>query len=89
MALQYFILSLTLLGICFIISLIFSKLLHVKVFGGIVVMTIVATIGAVFGIYYFPLINELVYSNIQLSDAIAGAFILIIILYIATPKSLK
>ena len=89
MILQYFLLALTLLCVGFIIALIFYKVLHIRVFGGIVLMTIFATIGSLFGMHYFPIINKLIYGQINFSDTITGAAIFIIILYIVTPKSLK
>ena len=89
MILQYIILALTLLCVGFIIAFIFYRVLHLRVFGGIVLMTIYATIGALFGMHYFPMLNELIYGQINFSDTITGAIIFIIILYIVTPKSLK
>ncbi|MEI0531533.1 hypothetical protein R4I97_08230 [Brachyspira pilosicoli] len=73
-----------------VISLIFYNVLHIKVFGGWVMMFIIATIGALLGSYYLPRLTEIVsYININLSSAILGAIILVILLRIFTPKSLK
>ncbi|WP_157151444.1 hypothetical protein [Brachyspira sp. SAP_772] len=73
-----------------VISLIFYNVLHIKVFGGWVMMFIIATIGALLGSYYLPRLTEIVsYFNINLSSAILGAIILVILLRIFTPKSLK
>lgn len=53
-------------------------------------MFIIATIGALLGSYYLPRLTEIVsYININLSSAILGAIILVILLRIFTPKSLK
>jgi len=89
MILQYFMLALILLCVGFIMAFIFYKILHIRVFGGIILMTIVGTIGSLLGMHYFPIINELTYGQVHFSDTIAGAAIFIIILYIVTPKSLK
>lgn len=89
MILQYFILAFILLCVGFIMAFIFYKILHMRVFGGIVLMTIVGTVGSLLGMHYFPIINGLTYGQINLSDTITGAAIFIIILYIVTPKSLK
>lgn len=72
------------------VSLIFYNMLRLKVFGGFIMMFIIATVGALLGSYYIPRINEIVeYIRINLSSAILGSVILVILLYIFTPKSLK
>lgn len=72
------------------VSLIFYNILRLKVFGGFIMMFIIATVGALLGSYYIPRINEIVeYIRINLSSAILGSVILVILLYIFTPKSLK
>ena len=87
---EYIIVISSFIVIGIIVSLIFYKILHLKVFGGFVMMFIIATAGALLGSYYIPRINEIVeYIKINLSSAILGSVILIILLYIFTPKSLK
>lgn len=72
------------------VSLIFYNILRLKVFGGFIMMFIIATVGALLGSYYIPRINEIVeYIRINLSSAILGSVILVILLHIFTPKSLK
>lgn len=72
-----------------IVSLVFSNILKIKVFGGWVMMFLIATVGALLGSYYLPRISNIQYIKINLSSAILGAIILVILLYIFTPKSLK
>lgn len=87
---EYLIVVATFILIGIVISLVFYKVLHIKVFGGWVMMFIIATIGALLGSYYLPRLTEIVsYININLSSAILGAIILVILLRIFTPKSLK
>ena len=87
---EYLIVVAAFILIGIVISLIFYNVLHIKVFGGWVMMFIIATIGALFGSYYLPRLTEIVsYININLSSAILGAIILVILLRIFTPKSLK
>ena len=87
---EYLIVVAAFILIGIVISLIFYNVLHIKVFGGWVMMFIIATIGALLGSYYLPRLTEIVsYININLSSAILGAIILVILLIIFTPKSLK
>lgn len=87
---EYLIVVAAFILIGIVISLIFYNILHIKVFGGWVMMFIIATIGALLGSYYLPRLTEIVsYININLSSAILGAIILVILLRIFTPKSLK
>ena len=87
---EYLIVVAAFILIGIVISLIFYNVLHIKVFGGWVMMFIIATIGALLGSYYLPKLTEIVsYININLSSAILGAIILVILLRIFTPKSLK
>lgn len=87
---EYVIVVLAFIAIGFIVSLVFYNILQLKVFGGFVMMFIIATAGALLGSYYIPRLNEIVeYIKINLSSAILGSVILIILLYIFTPKSLK
>ena len=87
---EYLIVVAAFILIGIVISLIFYNVLHIKVFGGWVMMFTIATIGALLGSYYLPRLTEIVsYININLSSAILGAIILVILLRIFTPKSLK
>lgn len=87
---EYLIVVAAFILIGIVTSLIFYNVLHMKVFGGWVMMFIIATIGALLGSYYLPRLTEIVsYININLSSAILGAIILVILLRIFTPKSLK
>ena len=87
---EYLIVVAAFILIGIVITLIFYNILHIKVFGGWVMMFIIATIGALLGSYYLPRLTEIVsYININLSSAILGAIILVILLRIFTPKSLK
>ena len=87
---EYLIVVAAFILIGIVISLIFYNVLHIKVFGGWVMMFIIATIGALLGSYYLPRLTEIVsYININLSSAILGSIILVILLRIFTPKSLK
>ncbi|MBW5398123.1 hypothetical protein [Brachyspira pilosicoli] len=87
---EYLIVVAAFILIGIVISLIFYNVLHIKVFGGWIMMFIIATIGALLGSYYLPRLTEIVsYININLSSAILGAIILVILLRIFTPKSLK
>ena len=87
---EYLIVVVAFILIGIIISLVFNNILNIKVFGGWVMMFIIATIGALLGSYYLPRLTDIVsYLNINLSSALLGAIILVIILYIFTPKSLK
>lgn len=87
---EYVIVVLAFIAIGFIVSLIFYNLLGLKVFGGFVTMFIIATAGALLGSYYIPRINAIIeYIRINLSSAILGSVILVILLYVFTPKSLK
>ncbi|TXJ37347.1 hypothetical protein [Brachyspira pilosicoli] len=87
---EYLIVVAAFILIGIVISLIFYNILHIKVFGGWVMMFIIATIGALLGSYYLPRLTEIVsYININLSSSILGAIILVILLRIFTPKSLK
>ena len=70
-------------------SLVFGKILKIKVFGGWVMMFLIATVGALLGSYYLPRVSNIQYIKINLSSAVLGSFILVILLYIFTPKSLK
>ncbi|WP_295163493.1 hypothetical protein [uncultured Brachyspira sp.] len=71
------------------VSLVFVKILKINVFGGWVMMFLIATVGALLGSYYFPRISNIQYIKINLSSAVLGAIVLVILLYIFTPKSLK
>ena len=86
---EYIIVVSTFIVIGIIVSLIFGKILKIKVFGGWVMMFLIATVGALLGSYYLPRISNIQYIKINLSSAILGSFILVILLYIFTPKSLK
>ena len=87
---EYLIVVAAFILIGIVISLIFYNILHIKVFGGWVMMFIIATIGALLGSYYLPRLTEIIsYININLSSSILGAIILVILLRIFTPKSLK
>lgn len=87
---EYVIVVLAFIAIGFIVSLIFYNMLRLKVFGGFVMMFIIATAGALLGSYYIPRINMIIeYIRINLSSAILGSIILVILLYLFTPKSLK
>lgn len=87
---EYVIVVLAFIAIGFIVSLIFYSILQLKVFGGFVMMFIIATAGALLGSYYIPKINEIIeHIRINLSSAILGSIILVILLYLFTPKSLK
>ncbi len=87
---EYVIVVLAFIAIGFIVSLTFYNIIGLKVFGGFVMMFIIATAGALLGSYYIPRINEIIeYIRINLSSAILGSVILVILLYIFTPKSLK
>ena len=52
-------------------------------------MFLISTAGALLGSYYLPRISNIQYIKINLSSAVLGAIILVILLYIFTPKSLK
>ena len=68
---EYLIVVAAFILIGIVISLIFYNVLHIKVFGGWVMMFIIATIGALLGSYYLPRLTEIVsYININLSSAI-------------------
>lgn len=87
---EYIIVVSAFIVIGIIVSLIFGSILKIKVFGGWVMMFLIATAGALLGSYYLPRISNLIqYIKINLSSAILGAIILVILLYIFTPKSLK
>lgn len=87
---EYLIVVAAFISIGIVITLIFYNILHIKVFGGWVMMFIIATIGALLGSYYLPRLTEIIsYININLSSSILGAIILVILLRIFTPKSLK
>ena len=87
---EYVIVVLAFIAIGFIVSLIFYNILQLKVFGGFIMMFIIATAGALLGSYYIPRINMIIeYIRINLSSAILGSIILVILLYLFTPKSLK
>ena len=86
---EYIIVVSAFIVIGIIVSLIFGKILKIKVFGGWVMMFLMATVGALLGSYYLPRISNIQYIKINLSSAILGSFILVILLYIFTPKSLK
>ncbi|CRF34695.1 MULTISPECIES: hypothetical protein [Brachyspira] len=86
---EYIIVVSAFIVIGIIVSLIFGKILKIKVFGGWVMMFLIATVGALLGSYYLPRISNIQYIKINLSSAILGSFILVILLYIFTPKSLK
>lgn len=87
---EYLIVVAAFILIGIVITLIFYNILHIKVFGGWVMMFIIATIGALLGSYYLPRLTEIIsYININLSSSILGAIILVILLRIFTPKSLK
>ena len=65
---EYLIVVAAFILIGIVISLIFYNVLHIKVFGGWVMMFIIATIGALLGSYYLPRLTEIVsYININLS----------------------
>ncbi len=89
MFVDYIVLVCAFIVIGLIISLIFSKILRVKVFGGFFVMFLVATAGALLGLYYFPRIDSLFLNKLNIGDSMMGSVILIILLHISTPKSLK
>lgn len=87
---EYVIVVLAFIAIGFVVSLVFYNMLRLKVFGGFVMMFIIATAGALLGSYYIPRINTIIeYIRINLSSAILGSIILVILLYLFTPKSLK
>ncbi|WP_028331223.1 hypothetical protein [Brachyspira alvinipulli] len=86
---EYIIVVSTFIVIGIIVSLVFGNLLKIKVFGGHVMMFLIATAGALLGSYYLPRLSNIQYIKINLSSAILGAIILVILLYIFTPKSLK
>ena len=86
---EYIIVVSAFIVIGIIVSLIFGKILKIKVFGGWVMMFLIATVGALLGSYYLPRISNIQYIKINLSSAILRSFILVILLYIFTPKSLK
>ncbi|PTY41261.1 hypothetical protein [Brachyspira hampsonii] len=86
---EYIIVVSAFIVIGIIVSLVFAKILKIKVFGGWVMMFLIATVGALLGSYYFPRISNIQYIKINLSSAVLGSFILVILLYIFTPKSLK
>ncbi|ANN64004.1 hypothetical protein OFR22_06045 [Brachyspira hyodysenteriae] len=86
---EYIIVVSAFIVIGIIVSLVFGKILKIKVFGGWVMMFLIATVGALLGSYYLPRLSNIQYIKINLSSAILGSFILVILLYIFTPKSLK
>ena len=86
---EYIIVVSAFIVIGIIVSLIFSNILKIKVFGGWVMMFLIATVGALLGSYYLPRISNIQYIKINLSSAILGSIVLVILLYIFTPKSLK
>ncbi|ASJ21876.1 hypothetical protein [Brachyspira hampsonii] len=86
---EYIIVVSAFIVIGIIVSLVFGKILKIKVFGGWAMMFLIATVGALLGSYYLPRISNIQYIKINLSSAILGSFILVILLYIFTPKSLK
>lgn len=85
---EYIIVVSAFIVIGIIVSLIFAKILKIKVFGGWVMMFLIATVGALLGSYYLPRIS-IQYIKINLASAALGSIILVILLYIFTPKSLK
>ena len=54
---EYLIVVAAFILIGIVISLIFYNVLHIKVFGGWVMMFIIATIGALLGSYYLPILT--------------------------------
>lgn len=86
---EYFIVVSAFIIIGIIVSLVFSNILKIKVFGGWVMMFLMAAVGALLGSYYLPRISNIQSIRINLSSAVLGSIILIILLYIFTPKSLK
>ena len=86
---EYIIVVSAFIVIGIIVSLIFGKILKIKVFGGWVMMFLIATVGALLGSYYLPRLSNIQYIKINLSSAVLGSFILVILLYIFTHKSLK
>lgn len=86
---EYIIVVSAFIVIGIIVSLVFGKILKIKVFGGWVMMFLIATVGALLGSYYLPRLSNIQYIKINLSSAILRSFILVILLYIFTPKSLK
>ncbi|ACN83882.1 membrane protein [Brachyspira hyodysenteriae] len=86
---EYIIVVSAFIVIGIIVSLVFGKILKIKVFGGWVMMFLIATVGSLLGSYYLPRLSNIQYIKINLSSAILGSFILVILLYIFTPKSLK
>ncbi len=86
---EYIIVVSAFIVIGIIVSLVFSNILKIKVFGGWVMMFLIATVGALLGSYYLPRISNIQYIKINLSSAILGSIILVVLLYIFTPKSLK
>ncbi|MEI0447279.1 hypothetical protein R4J03_09485 [Brachyspira intermedia] len=86
---EYIIVVSAFIVIGIIVSLIFGKILKIKVFGGWVMMFLIATVGALLGSYYLPRLSNIQYIKINLSSAVLGSFILVILLYIFTPRSLK
>ena len=69
MFLDYTVLVVILILVGLVMTLVFSKILHVKVFGGPIVMIIVATSGALLGMYYFPTLEALMQNKIDIADA--------------------
>lgn len=86
---QYILFVIIFIAIALIVSFVFLKILHIKVFGGIIVMIIVSASGALLGSYYLPLINNISFIKLDMPSAFLGAIILVILLYLSTPKSMK
>lgn len=85
--LDYILFGVIFLVIALFTSICFYKVLGVRVFGGFVSMLIISTLGSLLGSYYLPHLNKIMKIKIDVSSAILGGFILIILLYIFTPKS--
>ena len=76
---EYIIVVSAFIVIGIIVSLIFGKILKIKVFGGWVMMFLIATVGALLGSYYLPRLSNIQYIKINLSSAVLGSFILVIL----------
>ena len=57
---EYIIVVLAFIVIGVIVSAIFYYILHIKVFGGFIMMFMIATAGALLGSYYIPKINSII-----------------------------
>lgn len=87
---EYIIVVIAFIVIGLSVSFIFNNILHIKVFGGFVMMSLIATVGALLGSYYIPkVLSFLEYIKINFPASILGSIILVILLFICTPKSIK